>query len=69
MQLHRIVNIDLKHGEKTLILQREYGRTIDWRSIYNQYTEGSHRGLVHHLGKVAYRKVSRVRISPLPQTK
>ncbi len=28
--------------------------------------EGSHSGLVHHLGKMAYRKVPRVRISPPP---
>ncbi len=28
--------------------------------------EGSHRGRVHALGKRAYRKVSRVRIPPLP---
>ena len=29
--------------------------------------EASHSGLVHRLGKAAYRKVSRVRISPPPQ--
>ena len=28
--------------------------------------ERSHRGLVHRLGKAAYRKVSRVRIPPSP---
>ncbi len=33
---------------------------------YNEDTEASDSGLFHHLGKVAYRKVSRVRISPPP---
>jgi hypothetical protein len=31
--------------------------------------EASHSGLVHRLGKAAYRKVSRVRISPPPPNK
>ncbi len=30
--------------------------------------EASDSGLFHHLGKVAYRKVPRVRISPPPQS-
>ena len=34
------------------------------RSLINM--ERSHSGLVHHVGNVAYRKVSRVQISPSP---
>lgn len=64
----RVFLIGLKRivgKEKLNPIRGEYNLKYSWARILPR-AERSHSGLVHRLGKAAYRKVSRVQIPPSP---